>query len=395
MKSKYKCYVNFLGCEKRKLDTQRIIDYLRQNGFTLSPKVKDAHIVIFVTCGFCEKYEDWSISKMEKIYKQKDKNAIFVICGCLTSINPERLKQFPDAIHIPTRNLEKLDSVIEPKIKMEDIPDTNITLFDKQPLSCNSKRLKTEGQILYERAKKGFKIRINWGCLGNCSYCVTKLAEQRLQSKPKEKVIEEFNKGLKEGYKSFFITGGDVGAYGIDRLETIVTLLEIIFKSKEQFKLHFQDFGIHWLYKYKEELIPLFKENSEKLGCICLPIQSGSNRILNLMNRPYIIEKIVPLLTQLKEELPNAYIGTHFIVGFPGETEEDFEKSVYLVQKIKFDFLNVFIYTDHKLAESYLYPDKVPNEIAIKRYKRLIQVFEDLFIKRKEAITKNETSSTS
>ena len=372
-----KCYVNYLGCEKRKLDTQSIWEYLKKNKYTLTFDVKQADAIVFVTCGFCEKYEDWSISKMKKIYQKKQLHALFIICGCLTSINPKRLQEnFPDAIHIKTRNLEELDSIFQPMYPMQDIPDTNITIFDKQIAKYESERPKTKAQLQYEEAKKGYKIRINWGCLGNCAFCVTRYAEQKLLSKPLDTILTEFKNGLQKKHRTFFLTGGDTGAYGQDIQTNIVHLLQAMFQISGNYIFHFHDFGVHWFYRYKKELQQLFENNREHIGCFCLPIQSGSNRILKIMHRPYLIENIVETLIKFKQAIPEIMIGTHFITGFPGETEQDFQQSVQVVQQLPLDFCNVFPYTDHASAESYHFPDKVPEEIILQRYQILFQTFE-------------------
>ncbi|NUM36396.1 MAG: radical SAM protein [Candidatus Brocadiae bacterium] len=379
-----KCYVNFLGCEKRKLDTQRIWDYLKKNGYTLTPKVTDADIVIFVTCAFCSKYEDWSITKMQKLYRQRQENATFIICGCLTSIHPKRLKEyFPDAILVGTRELEKLDELLSAKISISKIPDPNITLFDKQNSSYDSLREKSMAQQEYEKAKKGFKIRINWGCLGNCSFCVTKYAEKELASKPLELVLKEFHKGLSSGHTSFFFTGGDTGAYGQDISLSIVSLMtEILAPQEQNYKVHFHDFGVHWLHAYFAELLPLFQKNRTKLGCFSLPVQSGSNHVLKLMKRPYTIEPIQETLIALKKQVPEIQIGTHLIAGFPGESEEDFEKTMLLVKSIPWDFCNVFPYSTHPAAESTLLPNQIPQETILNRYNLLFDCFEKEYIAR-------------
>ncbi len=381
-----KCYVNFLGCEKRKLDTQRIWDYLKKNDYSFTPQVANADIIIFVTCAFCSKYEDWSITKMQKLYRQRRPGALFIICGCLTSIHPQRLKEcFPDAILVPTRELEKLDDLLCPKISIEKIPDPNVTIFDKQNSGYDTLREKSLAQQEYEKAKKGFKIRINWGCLGNCSFCVTRYAEKRLKSKSLDLILKEFQKGLSQGHESFFFTGGDTGAYGQDISLNIVSLMSEIFAPQEQkYKVHFHDFGVHWLHAYFQELLPLFKKNREKLGCFSLPVQSGSNRILKLMQRPYEIEPIQETLIALKEEVPEIQIGTHLIAGFPGETQEDFEKTLKLLTSIPWDFCNVFPYSDHPAAQSRLLPDPVSQETILFRYNLLFDCFEKEYLSRRK-----------
>lgn len=371
-----KCYVNYLGCEKRKLDTQRIYDFFKANNYCVTFDVKQADAIVFVTCAFCEKYEDWSIAKMEKIYRKKKKEALFIICGCLTSINPKRLMEhFPDATLIQTRKLEEIENIFPHTISIKEIPDPNTTIFDQRIAGYESERLKTDAQLQYEEAKKGFKIRINWGCLGNCSFCVTRYAELKLKSKPLADVVQEFRHGLDQKETCFFFTGGDTGAYGQDIGLNIIDLFKSIFAFEGKFIVHFHDFGVHWFIRYAKEIKELFAKNRDRLGCFSLPIQSGSNKILKLMHRPYQIETVLDVLNDIYKEVPELKIGSHFITGFPGETEEDFQQSMIAVEKLPLAFCNVFPYTDHASSESYSFPDKVPVDIILNRYQILFDKF--------------------
>ncbi len=376
--SKKKCYVNFLGCEKRKLDAQRVIDYLRANEYGLTSRIADAEVVVFLTCAFCNKYENYSVAKLGKIYAQKQPGTTFIVGGCLPTINPGALAPFPETIQIPTRELDNLDRILHTQVLMETIPDPNTTIFDKKddalPLP---KGFKSPAQCQYEAAKRGFKIRIDWGCLGNCAYCVTRLAEGSLRSKSIELVLNELKRGLEAGSSSFFFTGGDAGAYGLDVGSSIVNLLSKILAIEGHFVIHFHDFGIQWLLRYLNELLPLFQANVDKLGCFCFPIQSGSNRILKLMRRPYTKEEIYSTLHRLKLVIPTLKIGTHFIVGFPGESEADFQQTIHMIRDLPFDFIEVYRYADHERADSNDFAEKVPAHQIIVRNEILDQIFQE------------------
>ena len=238
---------------------------------------------------------------------------------------------------------------------------------------------KSPAETEYEAAKRGYKIRISWGCLGDCAYCVTRYAEKRLESKPIDAVLNEFQRGLDAGITSFFFTGGDTGAYGLDRGTSIVQLLRRVFALPGNYTVHFHDFGVQWLISQFSQLLPIFQANPHKLGCFCFPIQSGSNRILRRMHRSYAAEAIYATLLPLKAQVPTMKIGTHFIVGFPGETEADFQQTQQMLRDIPFDFVEVYRYKDHARANSNAYPNKVPKEIILQRNAMLDQIFRDKF----------------
>jgi MiaB/RimO family radical SAM methylthiotransferase len=373
-------YVNYHGCEKRKLDAQRILEFYKANGYKYSGNPNLADVIVYVTCAFCKSHEDLSVQKFNKIYSKKSPNAQVILSGCLPAINPSRVREKSDILMIGPRELEKFDALVTPLIhSISTIRDPNETQFEgrKENHKQSNKIRKGDARDQYDRARLGYKIRINWGCVGNCSYCVTKLATLGLKSKSIAEVVDEFKKGYEKGEKSFFITGGDTGAFGIDNGSSIVELLQEIFNFPGPYQLHFHDFGVHWLLKYFDELIPLFQTNADKLGCFNFPIQSGSNRILQLMRRPYKIEDVQEKLQILKSKVPQIRIGTHFIVGFPGETDEDFELSKRLVSLVPFDFLMVFEYTDHEKADSAKFPNKITSDIISQRYTTLFDFFEE------------------
>lgn len=376
-------FINFLGCEKRKLDTQRVYNYMKANGWRSTSKPEQADAVIFLTCAFCQKYEDWAVSKLEKIVSKKKPDAVLIIGGCLTEIHPERLNIFPNPILVETRNLDKFDEIIENNtVKMADIADPNTTIFDAENKTRDkTEKFNTEARDVYEDAKLGFKVRINWGCLGNCSYCVTKLATKKLKSKNEDIILKEIKKAVAQKQKSIFLTGGDAGAYGLDQNTNVVNLMELIFSVEGTFKISVQDFGIHWLIKYQDTLIPVFKKNKDRLASWCFPIQSGSNTILNRMRRPYKISDVLSVLKKLKSEVPELQIGTHFIIGFPGETKEDFNLTLEFFRNAPLDFLNVFRYTDHMRAESHSFPDKVSDSTILDRENRFEIEFYNKFPK--------------
>jgi len=378
--SKKKCYVNYLGCEKRKLDAQRIVNFLRANGYRLTSRSADADVVVFLTCAFCNKYENYSVAKLEKIYTQKRAGATFVVGGCLPAINPGRLAPFPDAIQIQARELPVLDTILQSHVPMADIADPNTTIIDTRDEALPRQvGFKSPAELEYQAAKRGYKIRLDWGCLGNCSYCVTRLAEGHLMSKTEDQVVHEFQQGVDAGFTSFFLTGGDAGAYGIDLGSSIVALLKRILEIPREYVIHFHDFGVQWLIQYFSALLPLFQNHCEKLGCFCFPAQSGSNRILKLMRRPYTAEAVYATFRAVKQLVPSIKIGTHFIVGFPGETEDDFQQIAQMLREIPFDFVEIYRYKDHDRADSCAFANKIPRDTILERNAILDQIFREKF----------------
>jgi tRNA A37 methylthiotransferase MiaB len=222
-----------------------------------------------------------------------------------------------------------------------------------------------------------YYISISEGCLGNCSYCSVKKAVGDLQSKPLSKCIEEFKKGLNLGYKNFILLAEDHGAYGKDINSDFPTLLDEFLKIKGNYEI---DIGlIHpvWFVKYAEEFQKLLSGNNIKK--ICIPVQSGSNRILNLMNRYSNVEKIIETFNNLKKVNPSLIIGVHFIVGFPTETLEDFEKTLNLLSNCNFNYGAFYPFSIENGCEA----ENIKPQLKNKEIKKRLKIAES-FLKKSD-----------
>lgn len=368
-------YVDFVGCEKRKLDAQRVIDYFVTNGQEMTT-IDEADIVVLVTCGFSTEFEDASVTRLEEMKGRMKDGAKLVIGGCLPSINMGRLSGLGQFKSFSPMNLDELN-LIPDIIPMNSIPDPNRTIFDIRDWKRVHDEERTAAHQAYEKSKEGFKIRINWGCLGNCSYCAIKQATGNLRSKSIENIKNEFQNGINEGEGTFLITGGDTGAWGLDWGNNIAILLRELMKIEGEYLLYFHDFNIHWLIRFQNELIPLMRKFQNRFGGLCIPVQSGSNRVLRNMRRPYTVEAALKSINQLKSEIPTIQIGTHFIVGFPGETKTDFEDTLNFIQNVNLDFLMCYKYSDNQLAQAHGLPDKVPQDEITRRYETVTNVFKE------------------
>lgn len=405
------CYQH--GCARRKIDTQLIYEYFKLNGWKVLKNSSKANLILISTCAFDNIHEDEAINFIKKIIERKNKNAELVIAGCLSSINEKRLSELGKFETISPRTLYKLDKIIDSKIKIDDLRDPftlsgyeNGEIVQDQGRNLIQKRSKLRIlRIIYFKffkwysaftktyrkktksipynvwtemySKKTKLIRIAWGCLGNCSYCAIKFATGQLLSKPFKKIIEEFDEGFNRGYRKFCLVGADIGCYGLDIGTNFVELLKEIFKQFQQrdsYKIILFETNIRWILKYFDEFIGILKENPEKIESIVCPIQSGSDKILTLMRREHETSEVITSLQRIKKEAPNLKLITDIIVGFPGETEEDFKKTIELVKRIKFDTIQVFIYGDKVNTEASKLPNKVPEEIKTRRSSELLTV---------------------
>jgi len=404
-----KAYIFSSGCIRRALDMTKIHTYLERNGWELTDKVSVADVIIISTCGAVDKTERLSLAAVKDITVKRSPFAKVIITGCLPKIDPERLQEIGDFIFVPTRSLEKFDEVLCSKIKFEDVPDANMltdqsgildyilayrmfrnSLFLKlfRGLSTNKSFLKFSvmlshtinsiknklGMTARKKIVPYYNIRIAEGCMGTCAYCAIRFSTGELKSKPEETIIEEFKAGLQAGHKIFQLVSEDTGCYGIDIESSMPKLLRKILAIEGDYKLVLIDFNPQWVVKYYDELVSIFHEYPGMIQEMFSSLQSGSNRILKEMRRPYVIEDVKEKLISLKREIPDLILRTTVIIGFPGETEEDFEGTKQAVQEIGFAEVELNKYEDRPGTDSSNSPDKVSQETIERRFNELRKV---------------------
>lgn len=401
-----RAYIFNTGCIRRALDSTRIYHYLSKNGWAFTNNISSADIVVISTCGAVKKTTDLSLIALRNISKKKPKAAKLIITGCLPKIDPEKIREIRhlgDYEFIPTRNLDRFDTVLNSTVKLKDIPDANMVtnkeglldyvlayrLFRNSYFLGVYKKISTNRNFLrfvislsenlnMVKSKLGlaarqkivpyYNIRIAEGCTFACSYCAIKFATGRLESKPIDQIIEEFKKGLKEGYKLFQLVCEDTGCYGLDIGTTFPALLKRILDIEGDYQLIIIDFGGYWLVKYYDELLPLFLSNSSKIRELYVSLQSGSDRILRAMKRPEKNKDVRAKLKDLKKKLPHLILRTTVIIGFPGETDEDFIKTVEAVKEIDFSAVELNKYEDRPGTASSKMKNKIPQEVIDQRH---------------------------
>ena len=359
------------GCPRRAVDSQKIADYLETNNLEYTQDFKHADLIIVSTCAALKSREDLSKTAVTWYQEQKRQDAKIVVAGCLGKINPEVKKEFAEVAFISPREIDTLDDLIAAKVRFKDIPDPNqigsFPLFpDKRERQAKGDRLNKRLDLDYEK-KDLFTLRVATGCLGNCSYCAVKFAVGELESKPIDAIVNEFKSGLDQGFEHFVLIAGDVGCYGVDIGTSAIELLSKLFAVEGAYKIIIKEFNAQWVVKYFQDLLKIFKENYEKIDYIVVPVQSASNRMLRLMKRPYTIEKVKKYLNIIKAEVPGLQISTHIMVGFPGETEEDFKESVDFIKEYEFPFVDIYAYDDRPNTAASQMAGKVPQKTIAQR----------------------------
>lgn len=390
----YICYQK--DCFRRGLDAGKIFRFLEENGWKPSLDLRFADLIVIITCGGFECTESRCIKTIRKALDKRKASTKIVVTGCLVKINPSSLKIFDDIEIIPTQDLFKLDSIIKPDKPYGEIPDANTIpekIEDISDFSMTSKLFRIFSfdmnflnylfYILYKRTKLRdeiessfgfnksiFKIKVADGCVGKCTYCVLRIAAGKLKSKPEEDIIKELKRGIYLGFDRFELVSLDLGCYGLDIGTNILDLVKVVFTEAQNIKLIINDLNIHWLVKYPK-LLKILCENKGSIEHLRIPIQSGSDKILKLMKRPYTKSEIYAVMKEISHRMPDIPVNTHLIVGFPGENHEDFLETEKLMADFSFNKIDVFCYQDRPGAKSTMLPNKLDKRIKIKRAQRL------------------------
>ena len=315
--------------------------------------------------------------KLGELKKIKEKNgAIIAICGCMMQEAhiQQKLKQsypFVDII-FGTHTLHKLPEDLYNKLisekKINDILDIDGKVYEGLPIKRND--------------LKKASVTIMYGCNNFCSYCIVPYVRGRERSRKVEDILKEIEELAKEGYKEITLLGQNVNSYMKSetkgkskegKIDTFAKLLYEVNKIKGIEKISFisphpKDFT--------DDVIQAIKECNKVSRLVHLPLQSGSTRILKKMNRKYTKEDYLALVQKMRKELPNVLFSTDIIVGFPEETEEDFEETLDVVEKVNFEQIFMFIYSRRVGTVADKNPNQVPEEVKHKRFDRLKELFE-------------------
>lgn len=352
-----KIFIYAGGCELRFLDAQKILRYMEKNGNKIVINPRDADVIIFVSCGVVNQVAEYSLQKVKEFQKY---DAELIVAGCLPGIEKNKLKEIFTGKTIVTEEIDKIDALFpECKYSFKKLEDANIPFeitYEKgflgllYSISNRSKYLKKfhikiEGGVLKKYfgqnslpyrifKERPYHLRIGWGCMGNCSYCAIKSAVGPMKSKPMNICLKEFELGFRSRYKHFLITADEVGAYGIDINSSFPDLLEKIIEFSGDFDIAIRNFSPRWLVKYIDRIEKILQ--CKKIVHLDVQIQSGSNRILKLMNRYSNVDKILETFNRVKLANPNISIDTQCIIGFPSESDNEFEQTLEMIKNVRF-----------------------------------------------------------
>jgi len=383
-------YVSTNGCVEGQLSSTYVEQFFRKNKLAVTRDPEQADLLVFYACGLTEQKEKDSLSIIIRLQERMKPTARLVVWGCLPRINPKSLRTIYDGpILGPTdtsffeKILEKttvsLDSVLEARaanmlIATETSESNECYCTDKLANAIIfAKQLMGRLRARADKATNFF-IRVATGCTGRCTYCSERCVFGRIQSRPIEKIMSEFKWGLQQGYNRFSLIATDLGAYGKDIGLTLPDLLAKMIKTnyKKNYKLILNQVEPSYLKEMFYDLEEILASGKvEALNC---PVQSGSDRILELMGRPYTADEWKEYMVRINRKFPNIQLSTHFMVGFPTETDDDFRATLKLLDYPLFLY-NIYLFKFSKRPGVYAsrIPGQIPEETKESRCRKLLQ----------------------
>ena len=332
-----KCFLKTYGCQMNEHDSENIKGILELLGFDFTDKIENSDLVLLNTCSIRENAHNKAFGLLGKAkhIKESKRDLMIGLCGCMAQeeiVVNTIMSKYPFVnFVIGTHNFYQLPEILE---KSES----------KQQIEVYSREGDLIEDLPVDRTSK-YKAYVNiiYGCDKFCTYCIVPYTRGRQRSREKEDILKEIDNLIKEGYQEVTLLGQNVNAYGKDLYDnySLAELLEDVAKTNIP-RIRFMT-SHPW--DFTDEMIEVIAKYPNIMPSIHLPVQSGSNRILKLMGRRYTKENYLTLFHKMKEIIPNCAISTDIIVGFPGETDEDFEETLKLVKECKYDNAYTFIYS--------------------------------------------------
>ncbi len=350
-------YIKTYGCQMNVHESEKLAGMLQSLGYEATEDINKSDIIVFNTCSIrdgCEQKVFGNVGSLKHLKKQNP-NLIIAMCGCLTQIKgrAEMLtKKYPHInIIFGTHNLHEFKDYV---IKHTTTKQRVVEVWDTEgSINENTEMYRTSGYNAW--------VNIIYGCNNFCSYCIVPYVRGRERSRSMEDIKAEVQSLVNEGYKTITLLGQNVNSYGNDIADENVNFANLLLTLCEIPG----DFRIKFMTSHPKDLnskvIDAIANNDKLAKVIHLPVQSGSNQILKMMNRKYTREHYLSKVEEIRSKIPNCVLSTDIIVGFPGETEEDFEQTYDLVNKVRYDGVFAFMFSPRTGTVA----EKMPNHIDL------------------------------
>ena len=359
-----KYFINTMGCKLNEADSEKISGMLEEMGYVCAESFEDANLVVFNTCSIRENAEEKVFGKLGELKNIKEQNNM-IICfaGCMSQ-EPHVIEKIKNSYRLVdivfgTHNIYKFPELLYKKLTenqkmLIDVWDIDGEVYEGLPV----KRI----------SKSQASIIIMNGCNNFCSYCIVPYVRGRERSRAPEDIINEVEELAKDGCKEILLLGQNVNSYKPREDYNFANLLSDLDKIDG---INIIKFTSPHPKDFTDDVIDVIANSKKISKVIHLPLQSGSTRVLKLMNRGYTKEEYLDLVDKIRTKIPDVYFTTDIIVGFPGETEEDFEDTLDIVRKVDFEQIFMFIYSVRHGTRAEKMEGHIPEDIKSERFTRL------------------------
>jgi len=359
-------YIQTFGCQMNERDTEVLAGMLKKMGYQKSDDLQKSDIILFNTCCVREKAENKVLSYLGELKELKSKNPDLIIgvCGCMVQQKGMSDIIRKSAPHVEllfgTHNIHELPDLVENILASRN---PQVSVWDSE--GEIKENLPSERQLSFKSL-----VNITYGCNNFCTYCIVPYVRGRERSRSPEHIIEEINNMAAAGVIEVMLLGQNVNSYGKDFGDQtdFADLLKMVNEIEGLRRIRYMTSHPR---DFSDKLISTIAKSTKVCGHFHLPVQAGSNEILKKMNRGYTRESYLELIKKIRDKHTDAVITTDIIVGFPGETEEDFLETLNLVEEVRFDGAFTFIYSTRTGTPAAKYKEQVSLEIKKERIQRL------------------------
>lgn len=370
-------WIQTLGCQMNEHDTEIMLGMLQQIGYTRVDSPVDADLILYNTCCVRENPERKVYGQVRMLRRLKELNPdlIIGICGCMTQQKAELERMRQELQHVDlifgTHNIHRLPELLH---KVKETGERVIEVWHEEGDVVEGLPVQREGKI------KAY-VTIIYGCNEFCTYCIVPYVRGRERSRRPEQIIAEVRELAASGYKEVTLLGQNVNAYGND-LGIGVDFADLLYMVNEVEGIERIRFTSPHPKHFTDRVIRAMAECEKVCPHVHLPAQAGSDRTLKRMGRRYTRAQYLDLVRRLREAIPDLAITSDFIVGFPGETEEDFQETLSLVREVEYDNSFMFIYSPRIGTPATRLKDQVPEEVKKDRIYRLIALQTEISLKK-------------
>lgn len=368
------------GCQLNESDSEKLMGDLLSFGLVEAENELDADVIILNTCAIRENAEDRLFGNLGifKENKRRNKDTFIAICGCMMKVdkNVERIK----------RSFPYVDLVFDPQ-QLHRFPELFLSSLSmrKTNIDISSDDYIVEDELLTIKRERKFRalVPIMYGCNNFCTYCIVPYSRGRERSRAFTSIVDELKALEQEGYKEIMLLGQNVNSYrDCSSKREFVDLLKEAAKLKGFSRIRFMSSHPKDI---SDDVIDIMASEPNLETHLHLPLQSGSNDILKAMNRPYSREQYLRIAERFRKLVPEGAISTDIIVGFPGETEKDFEDTLDVINEVKFDSAFTFQYSPRPGTKAASMENQIPHDIVSSRFGRLLELQNDYAFKSNQS----------